>query len=162
MTLLKNFNTRSMNGELWSPESVITVAVNNVSMLSEFKCHLNVIPLSLQCSPKAACQKTPLLMCMLLHLFYLNYSPAHHNILLSLINWKLNLPLSILWNSIPLFILNLGTTWRWVVNIMPQLLYPGKETSHCIGGLVDPWASLDILEDRKISCPCWDSNPWIV
>jgi len=45
-----------MNGELGGPASVITVTVNNVRMLSEFKCHLNVIPQSLQCSPKAACQ----------------------------------------------------------------------------------------------------------
>jgi len=62
-----------MNGELGSPASVITVTVNNVRKLSEFKCHLNVIPRSLQRSPKAACQKTPLLMCMLLHLLYLTY-----------------------------------------------------------------------------------------
>jgi len=61
-----------MNGELGGSTLVIIVTVN-VRMLSEFKCHLSVIPLSLQCSPKAACQKTPLLMCMLLHLLYLSY-----------------------------------------------------------------------------------------
>jgi len=37
-----------------------------------------------------------------------------------------------------------------------------KPITHCIGGWVDPWVSLDILEGIKVSCSCWDSNPWIV
>jgi hypothetical protein len=36
-----------MNGELGGPVSVITVTVNNVRMLSEFKGHLNIILRSL-------------------------------------------------------------------------------------------------------------------
>jgi len=30
-------------------------------------------------------------------------------------------------------ILSLSTTWRWVVSLRPQLLYPG---THCTGGRV--------------------------
>ena len=39
----QTFNTVNMNGEIGCPPSVITVTVNNVRMLLEFKCHLNVI-----------------------------------------------------------------------------------------------------------------------
>ena len=31
--------------------------------------------------------------------------------------------------------------------------------THCTGGLVDPWAGVDVLENRKISYPYPDSNP---
>jgi hypothetical protein len=43
----------------------------------------------------------------------------------------------------------------------PSCITLGEETpiTHWIGGWVGPRASLDILEKRKISCPCWDSNP---
>jgi hypothetical protein len=32
-------------------------------------------------------------------------------------------------------------------------------SSHWIGGWVDPRVSLDAEAKRKISCPCWESNP---
>ena len=31
--------------------------------------------------------------------------------------------------------------------------------THWIGGWVGPRSSLDVLEERKISCPCWELNP---
>jgi hypothetical protein len=46
--------------------------------------------------------------------------------------------------------LDLGTSWRWVVNA-PASLLPGKEPpgTHWIGGWVDLRAGLDDLEKRK-------------
>jgi len=54
------------------------------------------------------------------------------------------------------FILNLGTTWRCVVNFKPRPFYP---STHSTGVWVGKCAGLDVLEKRKISCPCRDSNP---
>jgi hypothetical protein len=59
-------------------------------------------------------------------------------------------------------ILNFDTRWRWVVTtscLWP--LYPRKEPGHSLrrlggGGL---WTDLDVFEERKICCSCWESNP---
>jgi hypothetical protein len=53
--------------------------------------------------------------------------------------------------SIDSHFIDLGTSWRWVVNFTPRPLYsrgwyPG---THCIGGWVDPRASLDDMEKWK-------------
>lgn len=41
-----------------------------------------------------------------------------------------------------------------------EALPPGQEPQYQLkSGLVGPKTSLDYLERRKISCPCWDSNP---
>ena len=40
-------------------------------------------------------------------------------------------------------ILNYGTRWRWMVNLMPSLLYPLWVAAR---------ASWDVLEEQKISC----------
>jgi hypothetical protein len=47
--------------------------------------------------------------------------------------------------------LDLGTSWRWVVNFTPRLLYhSGKRPgTHYIGGWVNPRAGMDDLEKRK-------------
>ena len=50
-----------MNGELGCTASVITVTVNNVRMLSEFKCHLNVILRSLSLFSKGRLSKDSLI-----------------------------------------------------------------------------------------------------
>jgi hypothetical protein len=61
-----------------------------------------------------------------------------------------------------LIILDLGTTWGWVVSVMPQPRFiPGERTpgTHWIGGWVGPRAGLDTGGRRKILCPCRGSNP---
>jgi hypothetical protein len=47
-------------------------------------------------------------------------------------------------------ILNLGTRWKWVVNIKPRPSYPG---THWIGGFVSPRAGLDDLKNRRLRQP---------
>ena len=56
--------------------------------------------------------------------------------------------------------LNLGARWRWVINCtLPIALSPGKDPSaHGLGGWVGPRASIEILEERDISCPWRVSN----
>jgi hypothetical protein len=58
-------------------------------------------------------------------------------------------------------ILNFSARWSWVVNNTPRPFYtPEKNTGlQRIGGWVGTWASLDILEKKKVCCFCWDSNP---
>ena len=52
---------------------------------------------------------------------------------------------------------NLGTRWSWVVNVVPQPLYPQeKPSTHCIGGWVDPGAGLDRCGKSRLH---WDSIP---
>jgi hypothetical protein len=47
-------------------------------------------------------------------------------------------------------LLDLGTSWRWVVSFTPLPLYPGVPPgTHLIGGWVDPRASLDNVKKRK-------------
>jgi hypothetical protein len=60
-------------------------------------------------------------------------------------------------------ILNLSTRWRWVVNFTPWPLYLRERTpgTYLIEGCVGPRVVLDVLDKRKISCPCGDSNPWL-
>jgi len=66
-----------------------------------------------------------------------------------------------IWGSggVASLILNLGFSWRWVVNLMPLLLSSVKEPlgPHWIGGWVGPRAGVDVW-DRQISFPCWDLN----
>jgi hypothetical protein len=49
-------------------------------------------------------------------------------------------------------ILDLGTSWRWVVKFMARPLYPIERASdtHWIGGCVGPRICLDNVERRKI------------
>jgi len=49
-----------MNGELGCPDLVITVTVNNVRKLSEFKCYLNVTLRSLSLFSKGSLSKDSL------------------------------------------------------------------------------------------------------
>lgn len=58
-------------------------------------------------------------------------------------------------------ILNLNTRWMLVVNLTPSPLYSWGYAPqyHCRGGRIGPRVNLDILEQRKIPCPCWDSDP---
>jgi hypothetical protein len=53
-------------------------------------------------------------------------------------------------------ILNHSTKQRWVVNFAPWLFRLRERTSntHWIRGWMGTRASLDVLEKRKISCPC--------
>jgi hypothetical protein len=57
-------------------------------------------------------------------------------------------------------ILNLGTRGEWsdsrLGRFTPWEIVPG---THWIGGWVGPRAGLDAMEKRKISFPCWESNP---
>jgi hypothetical protein len=51
---------------------------------------------------------------------------------------------------------NLSTRWRWVVNFKPLSLHPRGETVsgiHWIRGWMDSRASMDMMEEGKISCP---------
>jgi hypothetical protein len=51
-------------------------------------------------------------------------------------------------------LLNLGTTWRWVVSFTSWPLYPrGYSGKPCIGGWVDP-----DFGEYKLSCSLWDLN----
>jgi hypothetical protein len=58
------------------------------------------------------------------------------------------------WGSgdIPPHFLNLGTTWRGVVNFTLQPHYPQRKVphSHYIGGWVGPGACIDAVAKRKI------------
>ena len=61
------------------------------------------------------------------------------------------------WGITPLFFVNLGTRWVWVVNATPRPLYPRERPStHCTGGWVGLGASLD---RRGKSRPHRDSIP---
>jgi len=64
------------------------------------------------------------------------------------------------WGVVSL-ILNLNTRWMSVVNLTPRLLYPRGYAPqyHCRGGWIGPRVNLHFMEQRKIPCPCWDSNP---
>jgi hypothetical protein len=44
--------------------------------------------------------------------------------------------------------LDLGTSWRWVVNFTSRLLYPRQRApgTHCMGERVNPRAGLDDME----------------
>jgi hypothetical protein len=49
-----------------------------------------------------------------------------------------------------------------MVNCMPPKLPPHPQeknsSAHRTEGWMDPGADLDVLEKRKITCPCWDLN----
>jgi hypothetical protein len=53
---------------------------------------------------------------------------------------------------------NRSTRWKWVVCSMPL-----ASSSPCAdkgtGGWVGSGDCLDILQNRKTSCPCWDQTP---
>jgi hypothetical protein len=54
-------------------------------------------------------------------------------------------------------LINLSARWGWVVNAMPQLLYPWERSStHCIRGWVGPRTSLDKCGKSRLH---WDSIP---
>jgi hypothetical protein len=48
--------------------------------------------------------------------------------------------------------IDLGTSWRWVVRFTPQPLHSRKiaTSTHWMGGWVGPRTSLDGMEGRKI------------
>jgi hypothetical protein len=48
-------------------------------------------------------------------------------------------------------ILELSTRWRWVTSFTPG---ERAACTHWIGGWEGPRAELDVVENRKISCPC--------
>jgi hypothetical protein len=55
-------------------------------------------------------------------------------------------------------ILDLGTTWRWVVNFTPRPLYfQGKSPWYPLD--MDPRTGMDTVVKKKIPTPCRDSNP---
>jgi hypothetical protein len=58
-------------------------------------------------------------------------------------------------------ILHLDTRWRRVVNLKPRPLYPGERTKVLISveGGVGHRTGLNVLQERKMSCHCRDSNP---
>jgi hypothetical protein len=58
-------------------------------------------------------------------------------------------------------ILDIGTSWSWMVSFTPRPLYLRKKASvtHWIGGRMGPITGLDDVEGRKY-CPCWDLNSW--
>jgi hypothetical protein len=60
------------------------------------------------------------------------------------------------WRRTAPLILNLRTIWRWVVNFTSRTLYPG---THWMWGWLGPTAGLKVFQNRKISCPCRDTNP---
>jgi hypothetical protein len=43
----------------------------------------------------------------------------------------------------------------------PHLFYPWERApgTYWIGSWLGPRTSLDVVERRKIFCPCWESNP---
>lgn len=46
-------------------------------------------------------------------------------------------------------------------HLAPAALPQGREPpTHGIGAWAGPREGLDHFETKKISCPCWDSNPW--
>jgi hypothetical protein len=58
---------------------------------------------------------------------------------------------TILWKYLGECILDPGTSWGWVLSLMPWLIYPWRKSpgTHWIGGWVGPRASLDDMENRK-------------
>jgi hypothetical protein len=58
-------------------------------------------------------------------------------------------------------ILELGTTWRWVVSFTPRPSHPRERApgTHWIGGWVGPRAVLDRVVKRKIPSPHRESKP---
>jgi hypothetical protein len=59
-------------------------------------------------------------------------------------------------------ILDFGTRWRWVVSFTSRPLPSPREraiSTHWVGDWVGPRASLDVMEQRNISCPHRESNP---
>jgi hypothetical protein len=58
---------------------------------------------------------------------------------------------------------NLGTNGGKSPVSRPELFTPkGKHTTHLLGCCLCPRAALDVLKERKISCPFWGSNIGIV
>ena len=57
-------------------------------------------------------------------------------------------------------LINLGTRWRWVVNIIFRPLYTREKSHgiHFIGGWLDPKVGLDGCGEKKISLPQRGSN----
>jgi len=55
------------------------------------------------------------------------------------------------------FILTLITWWKQVDSFTPRPIYPQEKIPryHWKAGCVDPRASLNTLERRRISCLCW-------
>jgi hypothetical protein len=58
-------------------------------------------------------------------------------------------------------ILNLSLSWRWVVSITPRRIYPEERDpdTQWLGRWMGPRAGLDAVKKRKVSFPCWESNP---
>jgi hypothetical protein len=63
--------------------------------------------------------------------------------------------------SIAPCIIDLGTTWGWVVSFTLRPLFPGERApvTHWIGGWVGSRAILDVVVRRKIPRPRRESNP---
>jgi hypothetical protein len=57
-------------------------------------------------------------------------------------------------------ILDIGTSWRWLVSFTPRPLYPRERApyTHWTRGWVGPRAGLDTVVKRKINSPYRDSN----
>jgi hypothetical protein len=55
---------------------------------------------------------------------------------------------------------HLGIRWRWVVDFMLPLLYPrGKSLWYPLSrGWLGARAFLDVLEERNMSCLCWQNH----
>lgn len=53
------------------------------------------------------------------------------------------------------FLLNLGTRWRWLFSLAPRTHYPLNGRLHRSQTCSRPPG------EEKISCPCWDPNPWL-
>ena len=63
-------------------------------------------------------------------------------------------------SGVALFIVNLGTVWKWVVNFTPRHLYPWKRTPVPIS--LEPWLVPEpfwTLWKKKIACVCWIRTP---
>jgi len=57
-------------------------------------------------------------------------------------------------------ILNHGTRWGSVVISCPAALTQGKRCHYSLNGrLGGPQGRLDVLERRRITCPCLELNP---
>jgi hypothetical protein len=62
-------------------------------------------------------------------------------------------------------VLDLGTSWRWVVSFTPRPLYRGERApdTHWIGGWVDPRVGLDEIEKWKfLTLPGLELRPSLV
>lgn len=55
---------------------------------------------------------------------------------------------------------NLGTTWMWVISVIPRPLYPLRKTlsTHCTGNWVGPSVGPDVSEKRKVYFPPRDQK----